>query len=295
MALHKKCEHVMKGGPKIGKPCGRWALDGQPLCYSHSEQALAREKKQMEMEQEDESPKAPAKFTPEESPESAALRGALEEQGLDETLVVEAAVRRQTEAEAKGEEDPFLRPAPKGPLSDEDKALRESLALLAQDRIVAKQQQAARDRARKLGKKLPPLTSRLFVADTPDVIAITDVNGKSLVKPGWIGRWVRLIDSQGRESNVRLREFQGWGAEVILDPDKPKVDGKLQPKRDVWGIAVQMPPDRYGARVIDRSPHGAFDNDQILSNLDDLAESMNSQAGYRAVGVVPADEHGSRS
>ncbi len=289
-AGRQKCERKWRG-----IPCERWALEGQTLCASHGKRLHAREKKRMEIEEMDEAPRSQVKFAPEEAPESAGLRQALEEQGLDETLVVEEKIRQSTKAESEPKDDPFMRPAPKGPLSDEDKALRESLAVLAKDRVEAKQQQAARDRARRLGKKLPPLTSRLFVADAPDEIAITDINGKSLVRPGWIGRWVRLTDSQGRESNVRLREFQAWGAEVILDPDKPKVDGKLQQKRDVWGIAVQMPAAKYGARVIARSPHGAFDNDAILSNLDDLAESINSQAGIRAVGIEAAEEHGNRS
>lgn len=282
------------------KQCGLYARRGQPFCARH---AGAKEEEKTEAMSEvnendplgvEESRRSASKV----SAENAALAATFMEEGFTDPFEIEEQVTRQTKRESQEEPEERKRGTivpPTGPQNLESQALRASLELLAEDRARALLQQEARAKARRMGKKLPPLESRLFVADAPDVIAITDKNGKSLVRDGWIGRWVRLSDSQGRQSNVRLREFLAWGAEVILDPDKEKVDGKLPPKTDVWGIAVQIPAARYGARVIAHSPRSAFDSDLIMSHLDDLAESINSESGYAAVRIAPTKEHGSRS
>src|SRR5205814_1972246 len=143
-----------------------------------------------------------------------------------------------------------------------------------------------------------PIKSELFVPmEEIDHTAITDSHGKNLVTPGWIGRWVRLTDvspnGDRKPTLIPMRNYQRWGGRVIMDPDR---GGKF-PKMDIYGIAMEIPRERYGARVIAKSERATFDDDEVMRHLDDYAEEINSQAGRRGglVSVSSAEGDGNRS
>lgn len=127
-----------------------------------------------------------------------------------------------------------------------------------------------------------------YMPELDDPAAMVSRNtGKSLVRPGWIPRWVRDKDEDGRPNSRRVRSFQAQGAEDVKDDDGRPLIGRL-------GRAMQIPPELYAARVLQHSPTGAFDASPAVQNAMDVAEETNRKAGRRVVDVRPTSEHGSR-
>lgn len=151
---------------------------------------------------------------------------------------------------------------------------------------------AARAKARSDGQRMSPtdrarMTLAAYMPHFDDPAAMVGAGGKPLVRPGWIPRWVRDKDEDGRPNTRRLRSFYAQGAEDVLDEDGRPLVGRL-------GRAVQIPPEVYAARVLHYSPSGAFDTNPNVQNAAAAAEVVNSAAGRRIIDIRPAAEHGSR-
>jgi hypothetical protein len=131
------------------------------------------------------------------------------------------------------------------------------------------------------------MTLSAYMPELDDPAAMVDGNGRSLVRPGWIPRWVRDRDDDGRPNGRRLRGFLAQGAEEVLDADGRPLVGRL-------GRAVQIPPQVYAARVLRHSPSGAFDTQALADQTANMVESVNSTAGRRVLDARPGPEHGSR-
>jgi hypothetical protein len=139
---------------------------------------------------------------------------------------------------------------------------------------------SATDRAR--------MSLAAYMPEFDDVAAMVSLKtGKTLVRPGWIPRWIRDKDVDGKPNSRRLRSFYSQGAEDVMDDDGRPLVGQL-------GRAVQIPPEVYAARVLRYSPSGAFDSIPQVQNAMDVAESMNRSAGRKVVDVRASPDHGSR-
>jgi hypothetical protein len=143
----------------------------------------------------------------------------------------------------------------------------------------ARQQMTATDQAR--------MWLNAYMPELDDPAAMVGESGKPLVKEGWIGRWVRDKDEDGRPNTRRLRSFLAAGAEEVLNEDGRPLIGRL-------GRAIQMPPGMYAARVLRNSPSGAFDDNELVKNYQGMAEEMNRKMGRHIVDVRPGRDHGSR-
>jgi hypothetical protein len=166
-----------------------------------------------------------------------------------------------------------------------DMALEEVARAYAEDN-------EARANSRNPGNRMSPtdrakMSLAAYMPEFDDPAAMVDSNGNSLVRPGWIPRWVRDKDEDGRPNTRRLRAFLAQGAQHVLDEDGRKLIGRL-------GMAVQMPPEVYAARVLRNSSTGAFDSNPAVQNAMDAAEATNRMAGRKVVDVRPAADHGSR-
>ncbi len=126
--------------------------------------------------------------------------------------------------------------------------------------------------ARKAGKPLGPILASAVTTQS-DASLIVNRNGDYAVKDGHLGRWVRLTDSQERESYARAREFRQRGFEPVLDEDGEPITGPL-------GIAMQAPleavADYRALQEKDRIDMSRI-NDQFAASV----EQMNREAGTR--------------
>lgn len=120
----------------------------------------------------------------------------------------------------------------------------------------------------------------------PDMAEMVDSEGKSLVKPGWVPRWVRTRDTEGRPTSRRLRQFYLMGALDVLDEE-----GK--PLEDILGKAIQIPPQAYAAWILHKSSSGAFDGSPYVANAEQLAGDINRKARRQIISVRPMGDHGS--
>ena len=124
-----------------------------------------------------------------------------------------------------------------------------------------------------------------YMPEFDDAAAMIGRDGRSLVKPGWIPRWVRDKDEDGRPNTRRYRMFMSMGCEDVLDNDGRPLIGRL-------GRAIQMPPEVYAARVIRESPSGAFDSSPYVQGAIEMGEAANRQLGRKVVEFRPGAEHG---
>ena len=123
-----------------------------------------------------------------------------------------------------------------------------------------------------------------FIPGGGDAAAMLGKNGETLVKKGWIGRWVRDKDEDGRPNTRRYREFMAMGCEDVLDTDGRALVGRL-------GRAVQMPPEVYAARVLEKSQPGAFESNPYVQGAIEMAEATNRAMGRKIVDVRPTADH----
>ena len=217
--------------------------------------------------------------TPAEAGGAAAERQATES-------AVAAATRLAVEM-ARGE-----RPAPSAKLTrkpvvrgPEAQAMAIALQAVAEEKAELERRAAQRARPNEpsaTGRAALSLTA--YFPELPDMIAIDP----ALVKPGYIPRWVRTKDMDGKPWDGRVRLFRAWGAEDVLLKDGT-------PLEDRYGKAMQLPPERYAARVLATSPTGAFDDDRQTEQLMETMDAMNRQVGYRAGQLIPREGHGVRS
>jgi hypothetical protein len=139
-----------------------------------------------------------------------------------------------------------------------------------------KAEQEERDRllaeAKKAGKPLGPIMAS-SVNTLSDASLIVGQNGDYAVKDGHIGRWVRLTDSQERESYARAREFRQRGWEPILDDKGEPITGPL-------GLAMQAPAEAVADyRALQEKDR--IDMSTIKERFAESVEQMNREAGTR--------------
>lgn len=139
---------------------------------------------------------------------------------------------------------------------------------------------SAVDRARvKLAEYTPEM------ADGSAMVARNSKNEiVNLVRPGWIGRWVRDKDEDGRPNSRRVRMFLAMGCEEVNDLDGRPLVGRL-------GKAIQMPPQVYAARVLEKSQPGAFDSNPYVQNAIDEGEALNRRFGRKIVDIRPTADN----
>lgn len=133
------------------------------------------------------------------------------------------------------------------------------------DRIIAE--------ARKAGKPLGPIMAA-SVGVQSDASLIVDSNGDYAVAEGKEGRWVRLTDSQERESYARAREFRQRGWEPVID----KKTG--EPITGPLGIALEAPAEAV-ADYRANQEKDRIDMSTIKAQFAESVEQMNREAGTR--------------
>lgn len=121
-----------------------------------------------------------------------------------------------------------------------------------------------------------------------DITRMTDPEtGQNLITPGWVARWVREIDGEGRPSQARVEEFKDYGYEVVMSRD-----GK--PLRSALGVAMTAPPEQYAERIKDYMPTGALNRDDLLADAYEAVEEANQHAGDEVVKIAVGRGHGRR-
>lgn len=114
----------------------------------------------------------------------------------------------------------------------------------------------------------------------PDAMEMMDdtnpENPVPLLKPGEVGRWIRVKESlQDREDNTfRLQRYLAWGGRVLK-----KADGS--PLRRGTLMAAALPIEANARRIIYHSSTGAFDTAQPVERLQEVAEDVNRAYGRR--------------
>lgn len=123
--------------------------------------------------------------------------------------------------------------------------------------------------------------------ELPDMSAMVDSEGKSLVPPGYTGRWIRTKDSSGKPSNRRLNEFRAMlGAVDVKDENGEPLEGDL-------GKAVMFTNEARARWILHKSDPGAFDVAARQAEMAyESADTINRQIGRSAVQVLPREDHG---
>ncbi len=101
-------------------------------------------------------------------------------------------------------------------------------------------------------------------------------------------RWVATADWNDRPTEHKVAEWEDYGAEFVTDEKGRPIEGR-------FGVAMQLPTEQYAARMLDRTPTGAFQRDDSLQHADAIADIINRKTGVEdAVRVVAERDHGRR-
>lgn len=253
-----------------GEKCYKWALGNGPFCSQHAQPMPAAEAIEANALGVD---------------TAAALREELGVPPVERKAMVEDTPREETRREQPRPEQPAVpEAAVKNPVAYAMQLALEQVAkAYAEDmdyRTNARNpgmRMSAVDRAR--------IALASYMPEFADGTAMVGQNGERLVRPGWIPRWVRDKDEDGRPNSRRLRMFLAMGCEEVMDTDGRPLVGRL-------GRAIQMPPEVYAARVLEKSQPGAFDSNPYVQNAIEYGEYMNRQMGRKIVDVRPTADHG---
>lgn len=265
--MQKRCAY-QKGTEK----CMKWTVGQSPFCAQHALPVPAAEAVE-------------ANALGVEA--AAALRQELELPPVVEKVVMkEETVQEERKPEPPRKAEPAI---PEAAVKDPIKYAMQ-LALESVARAYAEDNEE-RAKKRNPGQRMSPTDrARLYlqgyIPEFDDAAAMVGRNGEPLVKPGWIPRWVRDKDEDGRPNTRRYRMFMSMGCEDVLDNDGRPLVGRL-------GRAIQMPPEVYAARVLKESPSGAFDSSPYVQGAMEMAETLNRGMGRRVVDVRPSPDHGS--
>lgn len=134
------------------------------------------------------------------------------------------------------------------------------------------------------GRLVKPLaeymqSASLDFTHVPDEYVKSNEYGKFKV------RWVNKLDAWGEPSETEIGYHQRFGFEVIKDKQ-----GKTLERREF--VAMQGPPEGFAALLAKNARPGSDVYDQAFKTLEELADKTNRKAGYRAVDIVTAPEHG---
>lgn len=252
--------------------CGRSAVRGSPFCLDHRETVgtLERLEEQNALGGRAVAEQLRAEVLG-EAPEVAATRLAKQMLGVGEREYPE-----EREAAVTAHEAPEIA------------ATRVAKQLLAERAAASKAAEARRERRGSRTtkeKSRVPLHVQLDIPDTTDLTAMVDEKGNSLVRPGWIPRWIRTVGLDGKPSGQRWREFQAFGAKKVEMPEDMWLQGM---------IPIQIPPDGYAKRVIKYSKVGAFNLDEVTNANAAAVDAANREAGREVAEFHVGSNHGSR-
>jgi len=118
-----------------------------------------------------------------------------------------------------------------------------------------------------------------------DTTRMVGEDGKSLVKPGWVPRWVRNVDHMNRATEARVEDFKDFGYEPVIDP------GTGKPLTSLYGIAMQAPPQQYALRVKEYSAPGALNPNDLYEDTRVAIDELNHEAGEPIVHLVEEPGH----
>lgn len=131
------------------------------------------------------------------------------------------------------------------------------------------------------------LTRRQRPDPTRIIDPVTKLPPASL-RPDFVQRWVATVDWNDRPTEHKVAEWEDYGAEFVTDD-------KGRPIESRYGVAMQLPPEQYAARMLDRTPTGAFQRDDHLQHADAIADMINRKTGHDdAVRIVAERDHGRR-
>jgi hypothetical protein len=250
----KTCAYVFE----TGSPCKAYVKADATFCGKHQ----PKEETMSETTQ------------PEESPGARAHRMAME------------AVKAEA-AEAAPVPRVVPRPAnPKGLPAQQAHEIARQMAVKQREEELERQ----RLRKERRGRNIPPPTPLHVLLDfheERDLSAMVDEAGRSLVKPGYVGRWVRTKDADGKPTSIPVDKFRAWGAEDVIKDGKPWVDS--------LGKAMQIPEQRAAARMIKNASDGVFDLDVITNKVQASFDETNRQYGREVSTLVVGEEHGLES
>lgn len=115
-------------------------------------------------------------------------------------------------------------------------------------------------------------------ATDPDGSEMIGPDGESLVKPGFVERWVRFeYGSSGEKLNTRINQFKRDGYEPVINP------ATNQPLLGPLGMAMQAPIATAAERTKNKTPFGAVNPRQPIKDLEDSIRNANSGLGYQAI------------
>lgn len=198
-------------------------------------------------------------------------------------------------AQAPAAKKPRARSAEAPTVDPETMGGRMAEKLVAMEAAARSQRALARQRTQKRredgtvlpeqpGEGQPTFTVRPRRARA-DATRMVGPDGKSLVKPGWVPRWVRNTDALNRPSDARIEDFKDFGYEPVIDPTTNK------PLTSIYGIAMQAPSQQYALRVMEHSPPGALNPDELYDDTRIAIEEANSEAGEEIARWVEDPSH----
>lgn len=109
---------------------------------------------------------------------------------------------------------------------------------------------------------------------------------RELVKPGWVTRWVKHEDAEGRRTSLYLDQRRQFGYEVIKGEDgQPLTYGRL--------TAMQAPPEGAAAWMVKFARPGSLTAAAAMDRLEAIVDEENRRAGKRVLETFETAEHGS--
>ncbi len=116
-----------------------------------------------------------------------------------------------------------------------------------------------------------------------DETIIYGKDGDRLGTPGWVYRWVRLVDARERLSNARAGYFRSHGWSPIVDP------ATGEPVVSQFGMAMEAPPEAEGRRK-GEAMRAVVPVENMEDQLEEALETTNSRSGKRIGRVIRGDE-----
>lgn len=270
-----------------GTPCKRKAWSGRAYCYKHEPKPAGEP--EMESEEVESAPEPEAR-----RPGQARTRPA--GAAIDPRVLLENQRERQREqAEwlASGADD---EPAvPMDQVAAQLAVLMHEHELKELDRA-RRRGQPRRDRdGYRLDDGDPALRNAPVKLLTrrrgPDPTRIIDPITKrtpAALRTNWVQEWVTTTDGEGRPTEHRIAELEGYGYEFIPDCEDRPITGRL-------GVAMQGPPEAKASHILAHTRTGALrTRDDSLAAADDYAKAINRRAGDEVVSIVAERDHGEK-
>lgn len=110
--------------------------------------------------------------------------------------------------------------------------------LLAEAHADRENRQQAVRKAHLEGRRLPPLQVRRMAAPHDRTLSVGR-DGRGLLTPGYIGRWVRNRSVDGREDDSRISELLAVGFRFVRDRETGKI------REDAIGVLMEISPEDH--------------------------------------------------